>query len=172
MGFSQWGIYAWIIFEDDDRGTGVRKRHCICQCTFPKSNQIISVHSEYFVLKSPHQKKKKNHRLSRRWPSPWEIPKKSAWKLKKLLLQSKQPSTFPFIISLVRLFRGFSLQMEECSAPTAKRYSFFSPPLSGADCFLTVRCCSLPVQNYFCTWVWRQASVALIPSVLLSAPLF
>lgn len=134
----------------------MRKGHCICQCTFPKSNQIISVHSEYFVFKSPHQKKKKITDYPVVDPHP-EKSSRNRRKLKKLLLQSKQPSAFPFIISLVRLFRGFSLQMEECSAPTANRYSFFSPPLSGADCFLTVRsglcCCSLPVQNYFCTWV-------------------
>lgn len=44
-GFSQRGSMHEL-FLKMTRGKG----HCICQCTFPKSNQIISVHSGYFVL--------------------------------------------------------------------------------------------------------------------------
>lgn len=48
-GFSQWGSMHEL-FLKRMTGAGGRGGHCICQCTFPKSNQIISVHSGYLVL--------------------------------------------------------------------------------------------------------------------------
>lgn len=60
------------------------------------------------MLISPHQKKKK----ITDYPVVNPHPEKSSRNVSKLLLQSKQPSTFPFIISFVRLFRGFLFREE------------------------------------------------------------
>lgn len=54
-GFSHWGSMHELFLKMMKGG----KATVICQCTFPKSNQIILVHSAYFVVffVSPHRTK-------------------------------------------------------------------------------------------------------------------
>lgn len=135
------GIYAWIIFKDDDGGKG----HCICQCTFPKSNQIILVHSEYFVFSFTSQNKNvtENHVGTQQMlfhsQHPCIVKKKIITSFKRCESQSISCQHIHYLPHEVILRFFFSQEMQHTNTPSSYRSYFFSFYLYGDDCFLWVR---------------------------------